>query len=138
MKMRKLKKGFSLVEMLVVVAIIGILSTVLYTSYTKYVGQSRKAVAKAEALEIVEVFQTAMTNHAGMVRDEEVDVTNYLTYAELGTLDMKEAYEEATGLSLASTVTLSYDANAKTLNYSNNGIRVTFNTATSAVSVVEL
>ena len=92
---KKFKKGFSLVEMLVVVAIIGILSTVLYTSYTKYVTQSKKAVAKAEALEIMEVFQTAMVDHQTAYKGDEVEIDNYTTFEELVTLDMKEAYLDA-------------------------------------------
>lgn len=137
MNLKKLKKGFSLVEMLVVVAIIGVLSTVLYTSYTKYVTESKKAVAKAEALEIVEVYQTAMVNHYGKERDEEITVENYITFNELASLDLKEAYTEATGNALPATTLLSYDSTSKSIIYTANGIKVTYNTTSNSVTSVD-
>ena len=137
MNLKKFKKGFSLVEMLVVVAIIGVLSTVLYTSYTKYVTESKKAVAKAEALEIVEVYQTAMVNHYGKERDEEITVENYITFNELASLDLKEAYTEATGNTLPATTLLSYDSSSKSIIYTANGIKVTYNTTSNSVTSVD-
>ena len=134
---KKLKRGFSLVEMLVVVAIIGVLSTVLYTSYTKYVSQSKKAVAKAETLEIVEVFQTAMVDHSSKYKDEEVTVDTYTTFSELAELDLKEAYTEATGNTLPTNITLTYDDSTKNLVYTNNGIKVIYNSTSNSITSVE-
>ena len=135
---KKNKKGFSLVEMLVVVAIIGILSTVLYTSYTKYVTQSKKAVAKAEALEIMEVFQTAMVDHQTAYKGDEVEIDNYTTFEELVTLDMKEAYLDATGIELPDTLSLSYEPVGKCIIYENNGVKVSYSPSNNNVLAVEL
>ena len=60
---KKFKKGFTLVEMLVVVAIIGVLSTILYASYNKYISSTKVTVAKSEVLTIVQCFEAAMVDN---------------------------------------------------------------------------
>ena len=47
---RKLQKGFSLVELLVVVAIIGVLAGVGIVGYSSYTDSAKERVAKANEL----------------------------------------------------------------------------------------
>lgn len=49
---RRAKKGFTLIELMIVVAIVGILAAVAYPSYTNYVTRAKRAAAQAFMLSV--------------------------------------------------------------------------------------
>lgn len=51
------QRGFTLVELMITVAIIGILSAVAYPSYTQYLQKGRRAEAKAALMENMQLFE---------------------------------------------------------------------------------
>lgn len=61
-------RGFTLIELMIVVAIIAILAAIAYPSYTEYVRKSRRAQAKADLMELTqqaERFRTTENRYTG-------------------------------------------------------------------------
>lgn len=50
--MRKITRGFSLMELLIVIVIVGILAAIAYPNYTRYVERAKRTEAKAALLQI--------------------------------------------------------------------------------------
>ncbi|HMN93004.1 MAG TPA: type IV pilin protein [Hydrogenophaga sp.] len=53
-KMRPVQQGFTLIEVMIVVAIIGILAAVAYPSYQEYVRRAARGDAQADMMEIAQ------------------------------------------------------------------------------------
>lgn len=58
----KRQQGFTLIEMMIVVAIIGILAAIAYPSYQSYVERTRRGQAQADLLELVQFMERRYSN----------------------------------------------------------------------------
>lgn len=72
-KFKKCLQGFTLIELMVTVAIIGVLAAIAYPSYTEYVTRAKRADGKATLLLIQLAQEKWRANN-----------TNYATKAQLG------------------------------------------------------
>ena len=61
--MKKNNKGFSLVELIVVVLIMAIIATALTLAVTKYIAKSKRSADANTAGELVTAIQTAVTDY---------------------------------------------------------------------------
>ncbi len=62
--LKKRNKGFTIVELLVVITIIGVLSSFVSVGYFGYIKKSKESVALAEAKEIYQAIEIALANDA--------------------------------------------------------------------------
>ncbi len=135
----RLKKGFSLVEMLVVVAIIGILSTVLYVGYSKYVDKSAKNAIEKEASDVMNVFEVAFVDHqaVGRASNAEVNETNFYGFDELYNISLKNTYNSLVDQGLPRNVYLRFDKEKTHVLYDHNGYTAYYNISAKKIDKVE-
>lgn len=95
MKTLKNKKAFTLVELIVVIAIIGILSAVLIPSITGYIAKAKESNALQEAKAIYNVYYTYTTELAG----EQTDA---------GNKTFTDYYKEVTNENFTGSVWIAY------------------------------
>lgn len=115
MEKKKNEKGFTLVELLVVITIMGILGTLLVTNYTKYVDKSKQVVVDEQLNEIVKTFEVAFMENA---KYEETTLVDYASIVGLK-VDIKLVYSELTGNTLPTGSILTMDNTM--IVYSHNG-----------------
>lgn len=72
--LRQVREGFSLIELMVVVAVAGILAAIAYPAYTSWVQRSRRADAMAVLTAIVQAQERYRSNNSAYAPD--VDTLN--------------------------------------------------------------
>lgn len=119
---RKKNKGFTLTEMIVVIAIIGILAAVLIPSIIGYINRAKQSSAYQEATAVLDVYETWETEcEAGITEHKEFG--NY--------------YEEIVGKKLPSNMYLKcegYSDTATIFIYLQEDVIVVINMESNSVS----
>lgn len=61
------ERGFTLIEMLIVIAIIGVLAAIAYPTYTQFIERARRADARAVLLEAAQFMERRFTESRSYV-----------------------------------------------------------------------
>lgn len=128
MKNLKNKKGFTLVELIVVIAILGILALFLVPQFTGYSKDAKNQVAQANARNVWSVANATLTQSE---YDDTIEVTADGTTTTAGKKGIKTVTLEKLGDSFkGDAMTIEVDVNDKkiiSVTYKTNDVACKFN-----------
>ena len=99
--------GFTLIELMVTVAIIGILAAVAYPSYTSYIIKGNRAAAKAQMLDIANRQQQFMLANRAYATKAVLTTSGYALPSEVST---KYSYTITVGTSAVPDYLITFTA----------------------------
>lgn len=128
--MKNKLSGFTLIELMIVVAIIGILSAVALPSYIEHVDRSRRGIAQAELLSFSNAMEQYYIQNGSTYLDDSQTGNIPSVYPTTVKIDNVDMYDLSVTAITASTYTLSAapitgtaQANDGTLTLTNTGAR---------------
>jgi type IV pilus assembly protein PilE len=100
------QRGFTLIELMITVAIVAILAAVAYPSYTRYVIKSNRTTAQAQMLEIANRQQQFLTANKAFASKDELTTSGYALPDQLTNIYDWSIERQASGVTVpAFTVT---------------------------------
>lgn len=100
--MRRVQRGFTLIEIMIVVAIVAILAAIAYPSYADSVRKGRRGQAKADLLEIAQLLERHRTVNRTYAT---FDMTGFGASPRTGTAHYNIALSNATAVGYVLTAT---------------------------------
>ena len=77
--MKKSKKGFTIVELVIVIAVIGILSAILIPTFANLVGEAREAKIQSEVSSAYMAYAAAKADEGELVAQSAVVISKDIT-----------------------------------------------------------
>jgi type IV pilus assembly protein PilE len=103
----KKNRGSTLIELMITVAIIGILAAVAYPSYASHIIKSNRAVAKAQMLDIANREQQFLLANRAYATKAVLAASGYALPSEVSS---KYSYDIAVGTGTLPTYTITFTA----------------------------
>lgn len=124
--------GFTLIELMIVVAIIGILSSIAYPSYLQYVYKAKRATAATSILECAGILERRFTVH-NTYETTDCDGVNNDDYAIAVAVSClsngnNNCYD------ITATSSIANDTACKTMSYDEKGVKLAKKSDNSTVS----
>ena len=114
----KMKKGFTLVELLVVIALLGIIAVMVTTSVIGIMNRSRSSLSESQISTLEKAAeQWGTINPDKMPLDNSVYEVNIKTLADEGYIDSADLENPKDGSQLCGVVEISYDTSKNQYRY---------------------
>jgi type IV pilus assembly protein PilE len=97
--------GFTLIELMITVAIVGILAAVAYPAYTQYMIRANRAAAQSEMMNIANRQQQFLLVNRSYASKEVLEASGYALPSDVG---KKYSYSIAVGAGVVPAYTLTF------------------------------
>jgi len=98
-------RGFTLIELMITVAIVGILSAIAYPSYTQYMIRANRAAAQAEMMDIANRQQQFLLTNRSYASQATLQASGYALPSDVSS---KYTYVIAVGTGVVPSYTLTF------------------------------
>ena len=130
--MNKAKNGFTLIELMIVVAIVGILAAIAYPSYLAQIHQSRRATGIQSVLECAAVLERRYTLNRTYTEGacEDIDNDDYKITVTISGLSRTNractSNDNENCFLITASSSVSSDTDCKTMKYNELGIKTAY------------